>query len=68
MIRKEENRNIVSMKMPGDCMLHLSWLSLIYKLVYISLQCDAIRMLIWILSLRFVICIYSSCGLRHITW
>jgi len=25
------------MKMPGDCMLHLSWLGLIYKLVYISL-------------------------------
>jgi len=46
MIRKEENRNIVSMKMSCDCMLHLSWLSLIYKLVYIPLQCDAILMMI----------------------
>jgi len=25
------------MKMPGDCMLHLSWLGLIYKLVDIPL-------------------------------
>ena len=46
MIRKEDNGNIVSMKMLCDCMLHLSWLGLIYKLVCISLQCDAIRMMI----------------------
>jgi len=46
MIKKEGNRNIVSMKMPCDCMLHLLWLGLIYKLVCISLQCDAIWMMI----------------------
>jgi len=68
MIRKEDNGNIVSMKMPCDCMLHLSWLGLIYKLVYIPLQCDAIQMMIWTLSLCFVICINSLRGLRHLVW